>query len=326
MVVLASACLLGTIPIHVAVADDPPPCPIDVCPPEPPPPGAPPDPGGEYPKVVQHLENIGAANPGGTLYLATDNAPNPQQWIWQIEPMCDVLGGDCVPGEYCAGPDQGVYMDINVRGIAQAGEVTPTQPNPPAVPPEPAPGSGISFPPVPLGVTAGTPYTSWLGASPGCVDVSQLNLPPTPEEVYEQFIVQPIPGLGLTVQPPDLGLVNLPEIYFTTEPTTGTYTVDIRGYTVVISTEVAQFLWYTGDPTEPMLVSNGPGLPYPNQYVTHTYLLRGDYTAVLETIWQATYTIDGGPAYAVPGTVTTTGPPLTVTVVEAQPVLTDPYD
>jgi len=276
--------------------------------------------------VVQHLEIIGAANPGGTLYLATDNAPNPQQWIWQIEPMCDVLGGDCVPGEFCAGPDQGVYMDINVTGLAQPGEVTPSQPNPPPVAPEPAPGRGAPFRAPPPDAAVGTPYTGWLPASPGCVDLSQLNLPPTPEEVYEQFIVQPIPGLGLTVQPPDLGLVNLPEIYFTTEPTTGTYTVDIRGYTVVMSTDVAQFLWYTGDPAEPMLVSNGPGLPYPNQYVTHTYLLRGDYTAVLETIWQATYTIDGGPAYAVPGTVTTTGPPLTVTVVEAQPVLTDPYD
>lgn len=54
--------------------------------------------------------------------------------------------------------------------------------------------------------------------------------------------------------------------------------------------------------------------------------MRGDYSAVLETIWQATYTIDGGPAYAVPGTVTTVGPARTITVVEAHPVLTDPYD
>ncbi|MGI8651422.1 MAG: hypothetical protein ACR2I7_01340 [Geodermatophilaceae bacterium] len=85
-------------------------------------------------------------------------------------------------------------------------------------------------------------------------------MPPTPEEVYEQFIVQPIPGLGFDVQPPDLGLVNLPEILYTTEPTSGTYTVD------------------------------------------------------------------GGPSYAVPGTVTTTGPPRTIAIVEAHPVLTDPYD
>ena len=77
---------------------------------------------------------------------------------------------------------------------------------------------------------------------------------------------------------------------------------------MVLSTQVAQFHWNTGDAAEPTVVSDGPGLPYPNEYVTHTYLLRGDFTAVLETIWQATYTVDGGPSYAVPGTVTTTGP------------------
>ena len=48
-------------------------------------------------------------------------------------------------------------------------------------------------------------------------------MPPTPEEVYEQFIVQPIPGLGFDVQPPDLGLVNLPKIFYTWQ---ATYTMD----------------------------------------------------------------------------------------------------
>ncbi len=302
-----------------AAGNEPPTCPVGVCPDPLPPPEAPPDPGGAFPKVVQDLDPIGSANPGGTLYLASNVAPSPHYWIWQIEPMCDVRGGDCVPGEYCSGADQGVYMDINVKPLAQPGDPDP-------VAPPPAPGRPTAFLPPLSGTPVGEAYGGWLGGSPGCVDLSQLDVPPTPEEVYEQFILLPLPGLGLSVQPPDLGLVNLPEIYYTTDPTTGTYTVDIRGYTVVISTQVAQFRWYTGDPAEPMLVSEGPGLPYPNQYVTHTYLARGDYTAALETIWQATYTIDGGPSYASPGTVTTVGPARTVTVVEAHPVLTNPYD
>lgn len=313
-------------PMRSALADDPPPCDGVVCPPPLPPPGAPPDPGGAFPKVVQHLEPIGSATPTGTLYLASNSAPVPQQWIWQIEPMCDVLGGDCVPGDFCAGPDQGVYMDINVKPLAQAGNPTLAQPDPPPIAPDPAPGRAGPFETPPPATPVGATYTGWLSANPGCVDVSQLNLPPTPEEVYEQFIALPIPGLGFDVQPPDLGLVNLPEIFYTTEPTSGMYTVDIRGYTVVLSTEVAQFRWYTGDAAEPLLTSAGPGLPYPNQYVTHLYLSRGNYIAVLETIWQATYTVDGGPSYAVPGTVTTTGPPRMIVVVEAHPVLTDPYD
>jgi len=318
-IVVTALCFVAMLGDHPAAGDEPPPCDDIICPPPLPPPGAPPDPGGAFPKVVQHLESIGSGTPGGTLYLASDVSPTPHHWIWQIEPMCDLQGGDCMPGEYCAGADQGVYMDINVKPLAQPGDPDP-------VAPPTAPGRGLPFDTPLPGTPVGTAYGGWLPAGEGCVDVSQLDVPPTPEEVYEQFVVQPIPGLAFSVQPPDLGLVNLPEIYYTTEPTTGTDTVDIRGYTVVLSTAIAQFRWYTGDPQKPMLVSDGPGLPYPNQYVTHTYLSRGDYLAVLETIWQATYTVDGGPSYAVPGTVTTTGPARTINVVEAQPVLTDPYD
>jgi len=53
------------------------------------------------------------------------------------------------------------------------------------------------------------------------------------------FQALPIPGLGFSYQPPDLGLVNLPEIFFTTEPTTGslTHTYRARGtYPVFLET------------------------------------------------------------------------------------------
>ncbi len=117
-----------------------------------------------------------------------------------------------------------MYVDINVKPLAQPGDPDP-------VPPPPAPGRSVPFnTPLP-GTPVGATYTGWLPAAPGCVDVSHLDVPRTPEEVYEQFILSPIPGLGLSVQPPDLGLVNLPEICFTAKPTTGTYTVDVRAGT-----------------------------------------------------------------------------------------------
>jgi hypothetical protein len=92
---------------------------------------------------------------------------------------------------------------------------------------------------------------------------------------------------------------------------------------------VDQFLWHTGDTASPegeAVISADPGAPYPNQTVTHTYLQRGTYGASLETVWTATYTYDGNGPYAVPGSVTTIGPTQTINVVEAHPVLTDPYD
>jgi len=163
----------------------------------------------------------------------------------------------------------------------------------------------------------------------GCVEVSALDPPPSPEEVSLYFQQLPLPGLGFGYQPPDLGLVNLPEIFFTTEPTSGSYLVDVRGYSVTIFTYVDQFIWHTGDTASPegeAIVSADPGAPYPNQTVTHTYLQRGSYPASLETVWTATYTYDGNGPYAVPGSVTTVGATQNIEVVEAQPVLTDPYD
>lgn len=125
----------------------------------------PPDPGGAFPKVVQSLEIVGSATPRGTLYLASNVPPTPHYWIWQIEPMCDVQGGDCAPGGFCSGADQGVYMDINVKPLAQAGD-----PNP--VAPPPAPGRTTGFlPPLP-GTRVGTEYGGWLSAGQGCVGVS----------------------------------------------------------------------------------------------------------------------------------------------------------
>ena len=77
------------------------------------------------------------------------------------------------------------------------------------------------LPPLP-GTPVGTEYGGWLSAGQGCVDVSLAGRAADSGRVYEQFIVQPIPGLGFDVQPPDLGLVNLPKIFYTTEPTSGT--------------------------------------------------------------------------------------------------------
>jgi len=130
--------LFNALLADVARADGPPPCVFDVCPAPLPPPGAPPDPGGAFPKAVQSLEIVGSATPRGTLYLASNVPPTPHYWIWQIEPMCDVQGGDCAPGGFCSGADQGVYMDINVKPLAQAGD-----PNP--VAPPPAPGRRRAF-------------------------------------------------------------------------------------------------------------------------------------------------------------------------------------
>ncbi|MCW2677947.1 MAG: uncharacterized protein JWR70_2987, partial [Modestobacter sp.] len=124
-------------------------------------------------------------------------------------------------------------------------------------------------------------------------------------------------------QPPGNALVGLPVIFFTDSPTTQTFTVDIRGFAVVINAGATRFTWHTGDGST--LTTTDPGSPYPHQTVTHDYS-SGTYTAYLTTTWGATYSVDGGAAADVPGSTTTDGPPVTFTVLQARTVLTNPYD
>ncbi len=262
---------------------------------------------------------------GYKVFSATNNPPDPQFYTYYLVPYCvqnDDVMEECtaVPACDSAAGQLNLYYYIYRQRVAQPAGTLPPAEYGPNEPPAPAPPAGIAI---------GQPYggtSLWLQ---GCVEVSALDVPPSPEEVLLYFQALPLPSLGFGYQPPDLGLVNLPEIFFTLEPTTGTYVVDIRGYSVTIMTYVSQFFWHTGDVASPegeVVYSEDPGAPYPNQTVTHTYLQRGTYPAYLETAWASTYAYDGNGPYAVPGSVVTTGPTQNIQVVEAHPVLTDPYD
>jgi hypothetical protein len=173
------------------------------------------------------------------------------------------------------------------------------------------------------GEPAGTAVGPWLPLGRGCVDITALNPAPSPGEVFRYFETLPLPELATQQQPPGNGLVNLPVIFYSTDPTTQTFTVDIRGFTVDIVAGAAEFTWHTGDGED--ITSTDPGAPYPHQTVTHDYA-SGTYTAYLTTTWGATFSVDGGASQPVPGTTTTDGPAVTFDVLQARPVLVNPYD
>ena len=114
-------------------------------------------------------------------------------------------------------------------------------------------------------------------------------------------------------------------IFYTDSPTTQTFTVDIRGFTVVINAVAKQYTWHTGDPRTPTVTSTEPGHAYPNQTIEYGYR-SGTYTAYLTVTWGAMFTVNGGPPDDVAGTTTTDGPPVTFDVLQARAVLTNPYD
>lgn len=216
-------------------------------------------------------------------------------------------------------------MRVELRAVAQPG------PDGRSIAPQPFPtdtwGSGNFRPPSPTD-PIGLPYGEPVGLKTACVDLSQLGqvIPPLPEEAAAAFAQQSLPELEVSYQPPDLGFVNFPEIFYTTGQTTAQFVVDIRGFAVTLDAEITEYHWYPGEPGAPYLVGDDPGAPYPNQTVTHTYAQPGSYGVQLETIWTATYSYDAEGPFAVPGTRASVGPEALVEIGEARPVLIDPND
>ncbi len=182
---------------------------------------------------------------------------------------------------------------------------------------------GTAVVPVPAGSTPGQPLGGWATLRQGCINITVLNPPPSPGEVFQYFQRLPLPQLPTRHQPPGDGLTGLPVVFHTDGPTTQTFTLDIRGFTVDIVATASAFTWHTGDGTE--LTSTEPGAPYPDHSVEHDYR-SGTYTAGLTVTWNATFTVDGSAPADVPGTTTTVGPTVTFDVLQARPVLTNPYD
>ncbi|TFV62247.1 hypothetical protein E4P41_07700 [Geodermatophilus sp. DF01-2] len=184
-------------------------------------------------------------------------------------------------------------------------------------------GNPVEDVPPPSGTATGAPYGPWITDGGSCVDVTDLNPPPSPGEVFQYFQRLPLPELETRHQPPGNALSGLPVIFYTDSPATQTFTVDIRGFTVIIDARAERYTWHTGD--GPPITSTDPGRPYPDHTVEHDYD-SGRYTARLTVTWGATFTVDGSAPADVPGTTTTEGPPVTFDVLEARPVLTNPYD
>jgi hypothetical protein len=178
--------------------------------------------------------------------------------------------------------------------------------------------------PAPAGFQPGVLVGDWSFYREGCYDITSLNPPPSGAEVFNYFQRLPLPQLTTQHQPPGDGLTGLPVIFYTDSPTTQTFTVDIRGFSVVIEATAEQFTWHTGDATG-QITTTDPGKPYPNQTIEHSYR-SGTYTAYLTVTWGATFTVNGSAPADVPGTTTTDGPPVTFDVLQARPVLTNSYD
>ncbi|MCF6745859.1 hypothetical protein E9529_16565 [Blastococcus sp. KM273128] len=261
--------------------------------------------------------DVGYSGPG-VGELVAGGPEGIANYAWRLRHLCalsDERQGGCSAMDFRECPQEPgrvvQYLVVQQRRLVRAdGTVVPL-----------ANGTPV---PVPAGLEPGDPVGDWIDVRQGCLDITPLNPPPSGAEVFAYFTRLPLPQLATRHQPPGDGLTGLPVIFYTDSPTTQTFTVDIRGFTVVIEATAEQFTWHTGDATG-QITTTDPGAPYPDHTIEHSYR-SGTYTASLTVTWGATFTVDGSAEADVPGTTTTDGPPVTFDVLQARTVLTNPYD
>jgi hypothetical protein len=229
----------------------------------------------------------------GGGWIASNNAPVEHPYTYQLSHPCvvdDRKTQTCSASNFreCPSPPDRVIEDLVIEQrrlviTDETGTGTTT-----------ADGFPAGTSPV------GTPVGAWLHGPRGCIDITALNPAPSPAEVFRYFQTLPLPPLSTKQQPPGNGLVGLPVIFYTDGPTTQTFTLTIRGFTVDVVAGTTAFTWHTGD--------------------------GAHLTAYLTTTWGATFRVNGGAPVAVSGTTTTDGPPVSFAVLQARPVLTNPYD
>ena len=129
----------------------------------------------------------------------------------------------------------------------------------------------------------------------------------------------PLPANRVNIQPPNgRTLVNF-DTNFYTDSAPLTRTVTLLGRRVTLHITPASWTWTFGDGTT--TTTTTPGAAYPALDITHTYQRQGHVDPSVATTYTATYTVDGGPARPVPGTVTIPGPSTPLQVVTARPQL-----
>jgi hypothetical protein len=131
-----------------------------------------------------------------------------------------------------------------------------------------------------------------------------------------------LPALAIRVQPADRTLVNFETIFYT-EPEPFERRLTLLGQRVDVRATATTFAWSFGDGE--MLETATAGAPYPAKDVVHEYA-DADVTVApkVDVTYTARFRVNGGPWQEIPQTVTIGGPPTSLDVLEATPVLVGP--
>lgn len=146
---------------------------------------------------------------------------------------------------------------------------------------------------------------------------------PLPQVTWQMVLreVQRIglPSLEVQVQPADKTLVNF-ETNFYAQPEAFERQITLLGQNVDVRATPTQFAWTFGDGETEQ--TDSPGAPYPDLQITHTYT-DADVTVSpsVDVTYSAEFRVGDGEWEEIPETVTISGTPVSLQIVEATPVL-----
>jgi hypothetical protein len=128
-----------------------------------------------------------------------------------------------------------------------------------------------------------------------------------------------LPSLRVQVQPEDKTLVNF-RTNFYAEPEAFEREITLLGQTVDVRAEPTRFHWTFGDGEAD--ATQSAGSPYPDLEVTHEYSdAQVTMRPSVDVTYAAEFRVDGGSWQQIPQTVRIGGPPVSLRVVEATPLL-----
>jgi hypothetical protein len=152
----------------------------------------------------------------------------------------------------------------------------------------------------------------------------EATVPAPPQVVTWQMVLREmqrigLPSLEVQVQPEGRTLVNF-ETNFYALPQAFERQITLLGQGVDVRATPTRFDWSFGDGISEQ--TEGPGGPYPDLDVTHEYT-DADRTVrpSVDVTYSAEFRVGGGEWQQIPETVTISGTPVSLRIVEATPVL-----
>lgn len=145
--------------------------------------------------------------------------------------------------------------------------------------------------------------------------------------VERAFQEVPVPAATVSIQPPKgKTLIGL-ETIFSAQAESFTRTLTLLGQQVQLRIEPSSYAWVHGDETTQATDWGGRAWEQGrsmSDYITHVYEHTGNVQPRVDVTWSAQFRVGGGAWQPVNGTVTITGIPTQLEIVEAEPKLVAP--